>query len=104
MKAAEEADAEVGPEEHVEADVRVAVIVPYSATWSAQQDSSPIYANADVGFNVLFGPDFRIGVFGGFHYMNETVSAFGCTQAAFNPNICGFFPVSDALSILFLAR
>jgi outer membrane protease len=76
------------------------VVVAYSATWSAQQNSSPIYADVDVGFNALFGPDFRIGLFGGFHYMNETVSAFGCTQAAFNPNICGLFPVPGPMKVI----
>jgi hypothetical protein len=54
------------------------VTTPYSATFSVQQNGSPIYADVDVGANVLFGPDFRIGVFGGFHYLNQEVSAFGC--------------------------
>jgi len=54
------------------------VTAPYSATFSVQQNGSPIYADVDVGANVLFGPDFRIGVFGGFHYLNQEVSAFGC--------------------------
>src|SRR5262249_58610099 len=67
-------------------------ITPYSATFSVQENGSPIYASVDAGFNVLWGPDFRIGLFGGFHYMNETVSAFGCTQIAFNPLISGIFP------------
>jgi outer membrane protease len=76
------------------------VVAPYSATWSAQENGSPIYASVDVGFNAFYGPDFRIGLFGGLHYMNETVSAFGCTQAAFNPLICGLFPVPGPVKVI----
>jgi hypothetical protein len=68
---------------------------PYSATLSIQQNGSPIYANIDAGFNVFWGPDFRVGLFGGLHYLNETVSAFGCNQIAFNPYICGAFPLPN---------
>jgi len=68
---------------------------PYSATLSIQQNGSPIYANIDAGFNVFWGPDFRVGLFGGVHYLNETVSAFGCNQIAFNPYICGAFPLPN---------
>jgi hypothetical protein len=71
------------------------VVVPYSATFSIEENGSPIYASADAGFTVLRGGDFRVGVFGGFHYMNETVSAYGCTQTAFNPFICGLFPIPN---------
>ena len=69
------------------------VVVPYSATFSVQENGSPIYADVDVGFNAVFGPDFRVGFFAGLHYMNETVSAYGCTQVAFNPYICGPVPI-----------
>ncbi len=68
---------------------------PYSATLSAQSDSTPIYGSVDAGFNVVWGPDFRVGLFGGFHYMNQTISAFGCTQISFNPFICGAFPIPN---------
>jgi outer membrane protease len=73
---------------------------PYSATLSVQENGSPIYASVDAGFNVLWGPDFRIGLFGGFHYMNETVSAFGCTQISFNPLICGAFPLPNQVKVI----
>ena len=72
-----------------------APLQPYSATLSAESDSTPIYGSVDVGFNVLRGPDFRVGLFGGFHYLNQTISAFGCTQIAFNPFICGAFPIPN---------
>jgi hypothetical protein len=76
------------------------VIVPYSATFSVQQDSSPFYGSIDVGFNVVWGPDFRVGVFGGAHYLNQNISAFGCTQAAFNPAICGAFPIPNQVKVI----
>ena len=38
------------------------VVTPYSATLSVEQNGSPIYFNVDAGANVLFGPDFRIGI------------------------------------------
>jgi outer membrane protease len=75
-------------------------LVPYSATFSAQENGSPIYANADAGVNVVFGPDFRVGLFGGFHYLNETVSAYGCDQAAFNPFVCGIFPIPNQVKVI----
>jgi outer membrane protease len=70
-------------------------IAPYSATLSVQENGSPIYASLDAGFNVLWGPDFRVGLFAGFHYLNETVSAYGCTQTAFNPFVCGPDPIPN---------
>jgi outer membrane protease len=61
---------------------------PYSATTSAQKFGSLFYFNADVGFNVVKGPDFRVGAFVGYHFLRETVSAYGCAQIAASPDIC----------------
>ena len=71
------------------------VTTPYSSTLSVQQNSSPIYGSLDAGFNVVWGPDFRVGLFGGLHYMNQTINAYGCTQIAFNPNVCGPVPIPN---------
>ena len=76
------------------------VIAPYSSTFSVQQESSPFYGAIDAGFNVVWGPDFRVGLFGGVHYMNQNISAFGCTQAAFNPLICGAFPIPNQVKVI----
>lgn len=62
---------------------------PYSSTDSNQREGHLAYANIDAGFNLLRQPDFRLGVFGGYHYLEDKVSAFGCTQIASNPGICG---------------
>src|SRR5262245_58976678 len=76
------------------------VITPFSATLSVQQDSAPFYGSIDAGFNAVWGPDFRIGMFAGFHYLNQNISSFGCTQAAFNPMICGAFPIPNQVRVI----
>lgn len=73
---------------------------PYSATSSIQEDGSSLYASVDAGFNVVWGPDFRVGVFGGFHYMNQTVTAYGCAQTAVNPLICGAFTIPNQVKVI----
>jgi len=70
-------------------------ISPYSATISIVNNGAPFYATVDVGYNVIRGPDFRLGAFAGYNYLYQTVSAFGCTQVASNPDICGTFPVPE---------
>jgi hypothetical protein len=37
---------------------------------------------------VVRGGSYRVGLFAGYHYFNEQVKAFGCTQTAANPFIC----------------
>jgi hypothetical protein len=76
------------------------VIAPYSATLSVQENGTPIYGSGDIGVNVIFGPDWRIGLFGGLHYMNQNVSAFGCTQISFNPSICGPSPIPNPIEVI----
>jgi outer membrane protease len=64
------------------------VIAPYSRTSSDLDRSSPFYASVDAGIKLLWGPDFHFGVFGGYHFLNESLSAYGCGQTATNPFIC----------------
>jgi hypothetical protein len=73
---------------------------PYSSTSSTQGDGTLSYASIDGGFNVFWGPDFRVGLFGGFHFLNETVTAFGCTQTAVNPLICGAFQIPEQIKVI----
>ncbi len=63
-------------------------IDPYSSTNSDQHGGFLSYASADVGYNVLRGGDFRVGAFVGYHYFNEGMNAFGCSQTATNPDVC----------------
>jgi opacity protein-like surface antigen len=64
------------------------VISPYSATLSAQQDGSLIYGVGDVGYNVLRGPNYKLGPFVGYYRDQDVLNAYGCTQIATNPSVC----------------
>lgn len=63
-------------------------ITPYSSTLSDQRRGQMLYGSIDVGFNVIRHPGFRLGAFAGYHYFEEQVSAYGCTQIAANGGIC----------------
>ncbi len=75
-------------------------ITPYSATLSTLDDSFPFYTTVDAGYNVLRGPDFRVGAFVGYNYLREVVSADGCGQIATNPFICGIFSVPGTIKVI----
>jgi hypothetical protein len=60
----------------------------YSSTNSDQHSGTLVYASGDLGYDVLRGGTYRVGLFAGYHYFNESVKAFGCTQTAGNPFIC----------------
>ena len=62
--------------------------VPYSSTTSNQNNGYLRYASGDIGYDVVRGGDFRVGALAGYHYFNEEVNAFGCTQTAANASIC----------------
>jgi hypothetical protein len=78
------------------------VTVPFSQTKSGQDDGSLSYASADIGYTFydstarslslkddpVGSPGVKLGAFVGFHYLNEELNAFGCTQLAANPEIC----------------
>ena len=64
-------------------------IVPYSSTMSNHKDGQMLYGSVDLGFNLVRNNAIRVGVFAGYHYFQEQVSAYGCTQVATNPLVCG---------------
>jgi hypothetical protein len=74
-----------------------APLLPYSATLSDQKHGSALYSTVDIGAKLIRGPDFHIGVFGGYNFLRETVNAYGCSQLAVNPEICGDFPVPNSI-------
>jgi len=76
------------------------VTAPYSATLSTLDNSFPFYAIVDVGYNVLRGPDFRVGAFVGYNYTQQVVSAQGCGQIGNNPLICGFFTIPPTVKVI----
>ena len=65
-----------------------------------QDNGSPIYASVDVGYNIFRGPDFHVGAFVGYHYLNETVSAYGCGQIATNPLYLRRLPGSGPVKVI----
>lgn len=64
-------------------------LAPYSSTDSEQREGSMAYASIDLGFNLIRQPGFRLGAYAGYHYLDQSVSAYGCTQVATNNAICG---------------
>ena len=74
-------------------------INPYSSTNSSQYNGELAYASADLGYDVVRGCDFRIGAFAGYHYFNEQMKAFGCTQTAGNPDVCQP-PIPNSIEVI----
>ena len=75
-------------------------ISPYSATLSVLDNSSAFYASGDVGYNLFRGPDFQLGAFVGYNYLQQNVSAQGCGQIATNPFICGSFVIPNQVRVI----
>lgn len=63
-------------------------LIPYSSTTSNENSGYLGYGSVDVGYDVFRGGDFRVGAFVGYHYLNQDVNAYGCTQTATNPLVC----------------
>jgi outer membrane protease len=74
-------------------------IAPYSSTLSEQREGTMAYASADIGFNLIRKPGFRLGAYAGYHYLDQSVSAYGCTQVAANNAICGNQIPNNVLAI-----
>ena len=72
-------------------------VVPYSRTWSSQEGGGLTYAGIDLGYDFLRRPTYRIGAFLGYHFMNETVHAFGCSQQATSTICAPSIPASTAV-------
>ena len=71
----------------------------YSSTDSEQRDGRLIYATVDCGW-AFRGVTYRLGVFAGYHYNSERLSAFGCTQTAGNPFICAAGDVAPSTEVI----
>ena len=63
-------------------------LTPYSNTVSQQQGGKLTYGSIDFGQIVVKSDRVTASVFVGYGYLNESVSAFGCTQIGGNPLIC----------------
>ena len=89
-------------------------IDPFSQTKSNQDDGSLRYVSLDVGYTfydntgaslgLKDGPvaptGVKLGAFVGFHYLNEKLNAFGCTQLAANPVICAPGDVAAGTNVI----
>lgn len=73
-------------------------ISPYSRTISPQKNGALSYFNTDLGYNLFTTPNWRLGGFVGYHYWQEQVDNFGCTQTANGP-IC-VSPIADSVNTL----
>jgi hypothetical protein len=67
----------------------------YSSTLSDQRGGHLYYASADFGYDLWRAPGFRLGVFAGYHFLNENVHAYGCSQIGGHPFICAPGDVKD---------
>jgi hypothetical protein len=56
--------------------------IQYSNTLSDQRNGRLGYVNVDYGYNFWTGPGYRVGAFAGYHYMQESLNAYGCIQTA----------------------
>jgi opacity protein-like surface antigen len=66
-------------------------LAAYSETLAPAVDGNIGYGAIDVGYDILRGREYKVGVFGGYFAFNQRMSAFGCTpQASIN---CTPFPV-----------
>jgi opacity protein-like surface antigen len=75
-------------------------IFPYSNTVSNVNDGSLWYGTIDAGYSFWKGPAFKVGGFVGYNHFYENVNAYGCTQIAGNPFVCGPTPISGATAVL----
>jgi hypothetical protein len=64
------------------------VLDPYSATLSDQKSGTLFYGSVDAGYRIVRGGDFHVGVFAGYHFLRDSVLAYGCGQVASNPLVC----------------
>jgi opacity protein-like surface antigen len=64
-------------------------ISPYSSTNSSLQSGSLEYGVIDVGYNPFISDWYKVGGFVGYSLENDGYNAYGCTQTATNPAVCG---------------
>jgi opacity protein-like surface antigen/outer membrane protease len=61
----------------------------YEVTQSDKITGSLSYATVDIGYDVLRGPNYKVGAFIGYNYFHANMNAIGCTQLVQPPpSIC----------------
>jgi outer membrane protease len=74
-------------------------VSPYSSTDSGLHGGNIGYLTIDGGGYFAETPNARLGVFAGYGYLRQSMSAYGCTQTASNPAICAT-PISDSTRVI----
>jgi hypothetical protein len=74
-------------------------INPYSATLSGQGTGTFFYGSVDAGYRILRGGDFHVGAFAGYHFLRDSVQAWGCGQVGPHPLICGG-AIPDSIKVI----
>ena len=74
-------------------------VVPYSNTISDPVGGRISYATIDVGWDMLRGPDHKVGAFVGYNYYRENKAAYGCVQIANQFSDCAASIPSSVLVI-----
>jgi opacity protein-like surface antigen/outer membrane protease len=73
----------------------------YGNTLSDHKNGKLGYATADLGYNVLRGPGYKVGPFVGYHYLDQRGDTYGCTQIASPPQFgTGCFNPTVPTSVL----
>ncbi|MBI1212737.1 MAG: outer membrane beta-barrel protein [Alphaproteobacteria bacterium] len=62
--------------------------VGYSNTISHEDSGRISYATADLGYDVLTGPDYKLGLFFGYNFLAERIDSRGCIQIAGAVGLC----------------
>jgi outer membrane protein OmpA-like peptidoglycan-associated protein len=62
--------------------------VGYSNTISHEDSGRISYATADIGYDVLTGADYKLGLFAGYNFMSERIDSRGCIQIAGAVGFC----------------
>ena len=73
----------------------------YGNTLSDHRNGKLAYATADVGYNVLRGPGYKVGPFVGYHYLDQRGESYGCAQVGTPPQFgTGCFDPTVPTSVL----
>jgi opacity protein-like surface antigen len=73
----------------------------YGNTLSDHKNGKLAYATADIGYNVLRGPGYKVGPFVGYHYLDQRGDTYGCAQVGTPPQFgTGCFDPTVPTSVL----
>ncbi len=73
----------------------------YGNTLSDHKNGKLAYGTADVGYNALRGPGYKIGPFVGYHYLDQRGDTYGCAQVGTPPQFgTGCFDPTVPTSVL----